>query len=197
MYNTQYQYSHDIDWFFLDGQYPIHCASNGGLLPNNIYKAVELQSLQVEVENMNAQYQFRLNIKAIERFIRHHYEGFSEAEMLERENGVIPENVVFPDDIPLWMRLYSWSFVKMAQRGFLSFDRIEGTNEYFLVAYPLVLSRLTGNVLDIIYKLPEWVVPFVHRYDIHNEPIKFVSEIDRIERRKLIDKLFGGEDMFE
>lgn len=169
MYNTQYQYSHDIDWFFLDGAYPIHCASNGGLLPNNIYKAVELQSLQVEVENMSGHYQFDLNVQAIGRYVGHHYEGFTETALLDRGMGIIPEGVAFSANTPLWMRFYSWSFAKMSQRGFLSFDRIEGTNEYYLVAYPHGFAQLNGDILDLIYKMPAGILPYVHQFDLFND----------------------------
>lgn len=185
MYNTQYQYIHDIDWFFLDGEYPIHCASNGGLLPNNIYKAVELQSLQVAVENMSAHHQFDLNMQAIGRFVGHHYEGIDESGLSDRGEGLIPENLAFPVNIPVWMKYYSWSFAKMPQRGFLSFDRIEGTNEYYLVAYPHGFAQLSDDVLNLIYKTPGLAIS----YNLLNDAFRFVSEIDRIERRKLKEKL--------
>ncbi len=189
MYNTQYQYSHDIDWFFLDGAYPIHCASNGGLLPNNIYKAVELQSLLVEVENMSGHYQFDLNVQAIGRYVSHHYEGFTETALLDRGMGIIPEGIAFPANTPLWMRFYSWSFAKMAQRGFLSFDRIEGTNKYYLVASPREFAQLTGDVLNLIYKMPEQAIPYINQFDLYNDALSFVSDIDRIERIKKKDKM--------
>lgn len=184
MYNTQYQYSHDIDWFFLDGAYPIHCASNGGLLPNNIYKAMDLQSLQVEVENMSGHHQYNLNIQAISSYVGHHYEGIAE-ELLDREIGDIHVDVAFPANIPVWMKYYSWSFAKMAQRGFLSFDRIEGTNEYYLVAYPHEFAQLSDDVLNLIYKTQGLAIS----YNLLNDAFRFVSEIDRIERRKLKEKL--------
>lgn len=186
---VQYQYSHDIDWFFLDGQYPIHCASNGGLLPNNIDKTVELQSLQVEVENMSAHHQFELNIQAIEGYVGHHYEGINEAELLDRGMGIIPNGVTFLANTPLWIKYYSWSFAKMAQRGFFSFDRIESSNKYYLVACPREFAHLAGDVLNLIYKLPERTISYIDQYDLFNDAVRFVSDIDWIERMKKKDKM--------
>lgn len=186
MYNTQYQYTHDIDWFFLDYIFPIHCASNGGLLPNNIYRAVDLQSLQVAVEALPQKFGYRLNINGIERYIRNHYENISEDYLLNHSMSKVLETIEFPPDIPVWMRAYSWSFIKMAQRGFLSFDRIEGSNDYFLVACPDNLAELTEDIQELIYKISEPTDWNYHHYYYPWDDLRcsFVSYIDRIERSK-------------
>ena len=106
MYNTQYQYTHDIDWFFMIGNQPIHCASNGGRVPN-IFSAIELQNLQVEVEAIAPTHQFVLNHAVIERYVRDHYRDVDE-ELLRRQG--LPEmfkDIDFDEDTPVLMKAYS------------------------------------------------------------------------------------------
>lgn len=186
MYNTQYQYAHDIDWFILNGDCHIHCASNGGLLPNNIYSAIGLQSLQVAVEAMNPSGGFNLNKMAIEQNVRSHYENIDEESLQSALQAETVANIAFQADVPTWMKAYSWSFVRMAQRGFFSFDRIEGTNEYYLVAYPKEYQPLSGDIENLIYKVHiEQLCLFDYARVIANayEKCNFVSEINRLERR--------------
>ena len=87
MYNIQYQYTHDIDWFFLIGNIPIHCASNGGRVPN-IYRAVELQGLQVAVESIKPSRHYVINRASVEQHISQHYRNMDEGIFVELcENG--------------------------------------------------------------------------------------------------------------
>lgn len=187
MYNTQYQYTHDIDWFFMIGNQPIHCASNGGRVPN-IYSAIELQNLQVEVEAIALTHQFVLNHAVIERYVRDHYRDVDE-ELLRRQG--LPEmfkDIDFDEDTPVWMKAYSWSFVKMAQRGFLSFDRNAETGLYFLVASPADYNEFRGDVVRMMYKLPENEFPYDSIQSVREnsrEQINFVSVIERYERKGL------------
>lgn len=187
MYNTQYQYTHDIDWFFMIGNQPIHCASNGGRVPN-IFSAIELQNLQVEVEAIAPTHQFVLNHAVIERYVREHYRDVDE-ELLRRQG--LPEmfkDIDFDEDTPVWMKAYSWSFVKMAQRGFLSFDRNAETGLYFLVASPADYNEFRGDVVRMMYKLPENEFPYDSIQSVREnsqEQINFVSVIERYERKGL------------
>lgn len=187
MYNTQYQYTHDIDWFFMIGNQPIHCASNGGRVPN-IFSAIELQNLQVEVEAIAPTHQFVLNHAVIERYVRDHYRYVDE-ELLRRQG--LPEmfkDIDFDEDTPVWMKAYSWSFVKMAQRGFLSFDRNAETGLYFLVASPADYNEFRGDVVRMMYKLPENEFPYDSIQSVREnsqEQINFVSVIERYERKGL------------
>lgn len=196
MYNTQYQHAHDIDWFILNGDWHIHCASNGGLLPNNIYTAVGLQSLQVAVEAMNPSGGFHLNRKAIEQNIRNHYENIEE-ELLQNALRVeTAANLAFPADVPSWMKAYSWSFVRMAQRGFFSFDRIEGTNEYYLVAYPEEYLPLSEDVEKLIYNVPLEQLCLFDYAPVDVDPFmkyNFVSAINRLERRNAMERPQKGD----
>lgn len=185
MYNIQYQYTHDIDWFFMIGDLPIHCASNGGRLPN-IYRAIDLQNLQVEVEAIAPRNHFVLNQATIESYVGEHYRGVDE-ELLRRQG--LPEmvkDIDYGDNIPVWMKAYSWSFVKMAQRGFLAFDRDVDTGLYFLVASPEDITEFQGNVVELMYKLPENESLFDTIRSVGNyfhEQVNFVSVIERYERK--------------
>ena len=89
MYNIQYQYTHDIDWFFLIGNIPIHCASNGGRVPN-IYRAVELQGLQVAVESIKPSRHYVINQASVEQHVSEHYRNID--EIILRGQG-LPELV--------------------------------------------------------------------------------------------------------
>ena len=185
MYNTQYQYTHDVDWFFLIGELPIHCASNGGRMPN-IYGAIDLQNLQVEVEAIQPNHHFVLNQAAIDRYVRGHYKDIDE-DLLRRQG--LPElvkSIEYGEGIPIWLKAYSWSFVKMAQRGFMSFDRDVETGKYFLVASPTDYTELKGDVRELIYKLPENEGPIGSMQSSEqsfSEQINFVKVIERYERR--------------
>ncbi len=185
MYNTQYQYTHDIDWFFLVGKQPVHCASNGGRVPN-IYRAIDLQNLQVEVEAIAPIHRFVLNNTSIEEFVREHYQGIDE-ELLRRQG--LPEKVKdidYDDNTPVWMKAYSWSFAKMAQRGFMSFDRDAETGLYFLVASPADFTEFQGDIIEMMYKMPEIEFPYDSIRSVRNDSqtqINFVSIIERYERK--------------
>lgn len=191
MYNTQYQYTHDIDWFFLIGKQPVHCASNGGRVPN-IYSAIELQNLQVEIEAIQPTQSFVLNQVAIEQYVHDHYKDIDE-DLLRRQG--LPEvvkGIEFSEDIPTWMKAYSWSFVKMAQRGFLSFDRDAETGLYFLVASPTDYTELKGDLRKLMYTLPPKECPIDSAQiaeQSFSEQINFVSVIEHYERRKRKERL--------
>lgn len=144
MYNALYQYTNDIDWFFLYGNVPVHVASNGGLLPNNIYRAVDLQSLQTAIENMDDDCEFELNMPALNYYVRRHYEGMNEFLPIKAYN------VDFPEGTEAWVKAYAWSFARMAKRGFYSFDRSADTGMYFLVCKP---KKAPANVPDIVNDL--------------------------------------------
>lgn len=186
MYNTQYQYTHDIDWFFLIGKQPVHCASNGGRVPS-IYRAIDLQNLQVEVEAIVPSHRFVLNQASIDRYVRNHYQGVDE-ELLWRQG--LPEKVKdidYDDNTPVWMKAYSWSFSKMAQRGFMSFDRDAETGLYFLVASPADFIEFQGDIIEMMYKMPEIECPFDSIQSVrqnYHEQIDFVSVIERYERKE-------------
>ena len=159
MYNIQYQYTHDIDWFFLIGNKPIHCASNGGRVPN-IYRAVELQNLQVAVESIKPSRHFVINRASVEQHVSVHYRNIDEEILRSQGLSVLVKDIEYEENTPLWIKAYSWSFVKMAHRGFMSFDCDAETGLYFLVARPAGVTEALGNLGELMFKLPEKECPF-------------------------------------
>lgn len=57
-YRKDYQITHDIDWFFIYKGKVYHAASNGGLLPDAVYRENN-RKLQVEIEKMEATYEIK------------------------------------------------------------------------------------------------------------------------------------------
>lgn len=186
MYNTQYQYTHDIDWFFLIGNKPIHCASNGGRVPN-IYRAVDLQNLQFTVESIQPSHHYVINQASVEQHVSEHYRNIDEGILRGQGLPELAKGIEYEENTPIWMKAYSWSFVKMAQRGFMSFDRDAKTGLYFLVASPADGAESLGNLRELMFKLPEQECPFfkkLNEKDGSSEQINFVSTIERYVRER-------------
>lgn len=57
-YRKDYQITHDIDWFFIYKGKVYHAASNGGLLPDAVYRENN-RKLQEEIEKMEATYEIK------------------------------------------------------------------------------------------------------------------------------------------
>lgn len=185
MYNIQYQYTHDIDWFFLIGNKPIHCASNGGRIPN-IYRAVDLQNLQVKVESIKASCRFILNKASLENYVYEHYRNTDNKISMSQERYDFVEGIEYDNDTPTWMKTYSWSFVKMAQRGFFSFDCDAKTRQYFLVASPAKEAEAMGTIGELMFRMPKQESLFIDDFSVKNnlsKQINFVSMIERYVRR--------------
>ena len=185
MYNIQYQYTHDIDWFFLIGNKPIHCASNGGRIPN-IYRAVDLQNLQVKVESIKPSCRFILNKASLESYVYEHYRNTDNNNILSQERQNFVDGIEYDNDTPTWMKTYSWSFVKMAQRGFYSFDHDAKTGHYFLVASPAEEVEAIRSIGELMFNLPEQECLFFDEHSVRNnfsKQINFVSTIERYIRK--------------
>lgn len=185
MYNIQYQYTHDIDWFFLIGNIPIHCASNGGRVPN-IYRAVELQGLQVAVASIKPSRHYVINQASVEQHVSEHYRNIDEIILRGQGLPELVRDIEYEENTPVWMKAYSWSFVKMAQRGFMSFDRDAATGLYFLVASPAGGTESLGNLGELMFKLPEQECPFFEKLnenDDFSEQVNFVLTIERYVRK--------------
>lgn len=161
MYRKIYQYTHDIDWFAKCFEFPIHVASNGGDVPIAMSVSA-LQELQSVVQNTNPEFDYELNIDVVNQHISGSYED-ENIEYIEEYARELFRSFVGDDDffmLPINLKLYSWSFIEMAKRGFYSFDRDRTTDEYFLVAWPVKKdadkTRISLNNIssDIIDRLP-------------------------------------------
>ena len=101
-YSKTYQLAHDIDWFCKIGNTPMHFASNCGILPNKVNDKDTNRRIQEQVALMDNVVERREQIAIDRAYIRARL-GDNIAE-----GGY--EN-------------YVRSFVEMAMKGFVSFDR--------------------------------------------------------------------------
>ena len=116
IYEDAYIHSKDIDWFCIIGDVFCHVASAGGLIPNIINDREKLRSLQKRVFDSD--------------FI------FDEEEIVVNEDFLDQH---FGDDKEA-RKAYMLSFMSMARKGFVSFDRTNvmdlNDQTYHIVCYP-------------------------------------------------------------
>ena len=152
-HSKEYMLSHDIDWYFKYNEYFVHCASNGGMIPNICREIKYLHSIKKAVQNISQ----LLNYD--ELYINETH--LSNIINLQREAWESLSNNGYPFmdlfDEKLVKELYLSSFLANARKGMVSFDRIQinktGCNEeisentYILVAAPkkIVRQKLSEN----------------------------------------------------
>lgn len=179
MYRLDYQYTHDIDWFCRINGAPVHLASNGGHLPN-CYSIEQLVSLQHRVANLRNNYRCAVNIGYLEDYLRQDEFLNNMGEFSDEEYRLmLPEEFELSDDIkdlPKHIIVYAWSFIEMAKKGFISFDRgqnVNGVDIYHLVARPLLENR-NPRVLENLGDLHQYrmccIPPSHPDYDPGNLP---------------------------
>lgn len=100
-YTITYQLTHDIDWFCMIGNVPMHFASNGGILPDKVNNYKQNRKIQFAV----AKQEFKLNEKEV-----------------ILNSDYIKERLVINDSVSN-IENYVESFIDMARKGFTSFDR--------------------------------------------------------------------------
>lgn len=159
MYPLNYQYNMDIDWFYIDGRYPIHAASNGGYIAKWLFRISDLQSVQATVMKMQPRFDYVLNSKEIIANMSNFYVDEVVADLVEHRREVLPEGFELSGQVerhlPQWMPFYTWSFIEMARRGFYSFDKKESNDEYYLVAAPI--KRLTAAQKEGLNRIPTFI----------------------------------------
>ena len=123
MYNIDYQVTHDIDYFFIKDEKPIHIASNGGVLPDKLGSKTFVQKTQNVAYSLPMQFGYELNMDYLNQL---NAEDFpTEAEMAESGFLQLDHYRQFDDtNLPFHIKLYAYSFVEMARRGFYSYDRL-------------------------------------------------------------------------
>ena len=160
--SEEYQYTHDIDLFCIISENYIHIASNGGLLPNNINNTILLERIQNHVAQMPSIFNYKLNKTYLDKILN---DGrLRHVEMLD-DNSVdlfVPMSVDFGNhQLSPKEKVYCWSFIEMAQKGFFSYDR--DNDGYHLIAkptellddsqhvnYPLNLPQLNSEEIKLI-----------------------------------------------
>ena len=134
---NEYMHTHDIDWFcVIDNKY-CHLASNGSFLPKNFTDEEMLDKVQHEVASMPSRCHYKLNTNYIERILSDNDGRFKHLDVLSEDtlDLLIPMNIDFEEqDLPIKYKVYCWSFIEMAQKGFYSYDWIG--DRYQLIAKP-------------------------------------------------------------
>ena len=124
-YSDDYLYSKDIDWFCIIGDVFCHVASAGGLIPIIINDREKLRSLQKRVFDSD--------------FI------FDEEEIVVNEDFLDQH---FGDDKEARIA-YMLSFMSMARKGFVSFDR---TNVMDLNIKPIITFLIKNTYQLQLYR---------------------------------------------
>lgn len=123
-YDDAYIYSKDIDWFCIIGDVFCHVASAGGMIPAVINDREKLRGLQKRVFDSDFIFEEE-DIIVNEPFLNQHFGNDEEARAA-----------------------YLHSFMSMARKGFVSFDRTNvmdlNDQTYHIVCYPKNPIRLQG-----------------------------------------------------
>ena len=102
-YDEAYLRSKDIDWFCIIGRYNCHIASAGGLIPDVINDREKLRNIQKMVFELDYLFEVE-DIEVNEQFLDYRFDNDYEAK-----------------------ESYLSSFINMARKGFVSFDRTNFT----------------------------------------------------------------------
>ena len=145
-YRVDYQITHDIDWFALYDNIPIHVASNGNIIPKEIDSQTNRTIQQALVEK---------NIPKTDVVLHHQL-----IDMLNKTEH--PE-------------YYLQSFVEFAGLGFVSIDNHkEFTNEGEFEFRPIIVAypKLRRNLINIkrinLPCLEPAQMPVLQELDINN-----------------------------
>lgn len=149
-YSYTYKKLHDIEWFFRCREWAIHAVSNGGYIPRKIDRIQNTQ-IQYDVEELKDVIDTSEGL-----YINRDYVNYRLGLQNSRRDSAFED--------------YIRGFVRMARKGFCSFDRDitlgENARRYVLIAAPL---RYVEQQLD----LPELVcgedVYFWEDYIVLNE----------------------------
>ena len=163
MYDIDYQVTHDIDYFFvmqtMEMTKPIHIASNGGVMPDKLGSMAFIQKSQNDAFNLPSQFDYELNMDYLNQLNAEDFpmeENLAESGFLQTEHYTQFNDRI---DLPFHLKVYAYSFVEMARRGFWSYDRLTeySTQDMYnarnlssvfqLVAYPKVSE-------DVVSQLP-------------------------------------------
>ena len=140
----------DIDWYCLVNGIPVHIASMGGMIPARFRDREKLRMQQDVVALLVPAMDVRLNIEFIQNQIAEGYDYLQDQMIREAVKDANENHPGFQylHDYDLPVRLFAFTFVEKARRGFRSFARREGAegNEYVLIAEPV---NPVGNLDDL------------------------------------------------
>ena len=122
----------DLNIFFQINGVPLHIATMGKLIPLKLNDSKRIVDNWQSVKSLPYSTQFRLNRDYLDQIATHSGYEYLSGERLESITDIVstfPSMDVFDIDVPLSVKLYSWSFVEMARKGFYSFapkENVEG-----------------------------------------------------------------------
>lgn len=194
MYSIDYQVTHDIDYFFVLNDFPTHIASNGGVMPNKLGSIAFIQETQNKAFSLPMQFSYKLNEDYLSQLNAEDFPSISDLE----DTGFLQSEhyIQFHDnaDMPHHWKLYSYSFVEMARRGFWSFDRLTDytvkdlyntknlSSVYQLVAFP-VISMHSGKQFSKVGHIFEGDC---HRFYLGKEKWDFAGLISSSKRIDIV-----------
>lgn len=150
-YSKTYQLTHDIDWFCKIGNTPMHFASNCGLLPKKVNDKENNKRIQEQVSLMDNVVDSKEHISINQEYVR----------------ARLGDNIA-EDGYENYVR----TFVEMAMKGFVSFDRdLNRRDTYIWIAKP------DKEYAVVINSLPEYDERQCHAF-YHGRKVIHVSCLD-------------------
>lgn len=143
-YDKTYQQTHDIDWFCKIGNTAMHFASNGGLLPKKVNNREMNSHIQYIVATME--------------------DVVSKTDQILVNSAYVYERLGANENRASYER-YIESFVAMAKKGFVSFDRMIEADSYMWIAKPKKAVEVA------IEQLPRYDKDVCHRYAIKGDVV--------------------------
>lgn len=152
-YDKTYQQTHDIDWFCKIGNTAMHFASNGGLLPNKVNNREVNSHIQHVVVTME--------------------DVVSDANQILVNSAYVYQRIGANENRASYER-YIESFVAMAKKGFVSFDRMIEADTYMWIAKPKKAVEVATD------ELPRFDEDICHRYALEGDVVH-VDCLNRVE----------------
>lgn len=144
----------DLNIFFLINSIPVHIASMGTTIPQALNDSKRIAEDWLYVKSLPYSTNFRLNRDYLDRNATDRgYEYLSDERFgyMNDIHSSFPSMDAFEADVPLSVKLYSWSFVDMTRRGFFSFAPMENAQEE------------DGRIRFVLISRP--IEPLPHRFD--------------------------------
>lgn len=159
--SLQQIYEYDNDWYCTINGMPVHIASMGGYIPLQFRDTENLRKNQDYVAHLDYNSEVDINDAFIEHETAIGYEYLEEQGVSEMILSLIQDNpnINFMQTWPLRKKLYAYTFIDKARKGFFSYALVDGTTNLFeLVASPLTPLKVANNSIhplsdsDIIVK---------------------------------------------
>lgn len=137
----------DLNLFFQINGVPLHIATMGKLIPTKLNDSKRIVDNWQSVKSLPYSTQFLLNRRYLDQIATHSGYEYLSGERLESITDIVttfPSMDAFDIDVPLSVKLYSWSFVDMARKGFYSFapkeseSELDGRIKFILISSPII-----------------------------------------------------------